>query len=125
MMPWAMLGDVIDEDELETGERREGMYVGFFTFLRKIGGATAVLLMAFTLELSGFVGGLDPIEQSETALLSIRTMTSLVPMGVLLLAIAFASRYPLTREAHERTISELVRRRSERRDATNANDTSR
>ena len=42
MMPWSMLGDVIDEDELETGERREGMYVGFFTFLRKIGGATAV-----------------------------------------------------------------------------------
>jgi GPH family glycoside/pentoside/hexuronide:cation symporter len=118
MMPWAMLGDVIDEDELETGERREGMYVGFFTFLRKIGGATAVLLMAFALELSGFVGGLDRVDQSETALLSIRTMTSLVPMGMLLLAIAFASRYPLTREMHEKTVSELARRRSARRDAT-------
>jgi Na+/melibiose symporter-like transporter len=118
MMPWAMLGDVIDEDELKTGERREGMYVGFFTFLRKIGGATAVLLMAFALELSGFVGGLDRVDQSETALLSIRTMTSLVPMGMLLLAIAFASRYPLTREMHEKTVSELARRRSARRDAT-------
>jgi GPH family glycoside/pentoside/hexuronide:cation symporter len=125
MMPWAMLGDVIDEDELETGERREGMYVGFFTFLRKIGGATAVLLMALVLELSGFVGGLDRIDQPETALLSIRTMTSLIPMGVLLLAIAVATRYPLTREAHAETARELARRRSARRDAMNADDTAR
>jgi GPH family glycoside/pentoside/hexuronide:cation symporter len=125
MMPWSMLGDVIDEDELETGERREGMYVGFFTFLRKIGGATAVLLMGLVLELSGFVGGIDRIDQSETALLSIRVMTSLVPMAVLLLAIAAATRYPLTREDHARTISALARRRQEVREATNAGDAAR
>jgi GPH family glycoside/pentoside/hexuronide:cation symporter len=111
MMPWSMLGDVIDEDELETGERREGMYVGFFTFLRKIGGATAVLLMGLVLEISGFVGGLEGTEQTELALLSIRTMTSLVPMAILLLAIAAAIRYPLTREHHAKTISALARRR--------------
>jgi GPH family glycoside/pentoside/hexuronide:cation symporter len=122
MMPWAMLGDVIDEDELETGERREGMYVGFFTFLRKIGGATAVLLMAFVLELSGFVGGPERVDQSETALLSIRTMTSLVPMGVLLLAIAVATRYPLTREAHAKTVAELERRRRAQQNGTDADE---
>ena len=112
LMPWAMLGDVIDEDELATGERREGMYVGFFTFLRKIGGATAVLAMGAVLELSGFVGGLGPAEQTELALLSIRTLTSLVPTAILLLAIAAAIRYPLTREDHARTIGELRRRRA-------------
>ncbi|MCH8890023.1 MAG: MFS transporter [Myxococcales bacterium] len=122
MMPWAMLGDVIDEDELATGERREGMYVGFFTFLRKIGGATAVLAMGLVLELSGFVGGLERTEQNELALLSIRTMTSLVPMVVLLLAIAFATQYPLTREAHAKIVSALARRRQEHRNATNAEE---
>jgi len=111
MMPWSMLGDVIDEDELATGERREGLYVGFFTFLRKIGGATAVLAMGLVLELSGFVGGLERTEQTDLALLSIRTMTSLVPMAILLLAIAAAIRYPLTREGHTRTIDALARRR--------------
>jgi GPH family glycoside/pentoside/hexuronide:cation symporter len=112
MMPWSMLGDVIDEDELATGERREGMYVGFFTFLRKIGGATAVLAMGLVLELSGFVGGLEPAEQTELALLSIRTMTSLVPTAILLLAIAAAIRYPLTREGHARITEALRRRRA-------------
>ncbi len=121
MMPWAMLGDVIDEDELATGERREGMYVGFFTFLRKIGGATAVLAMGLVLELSGFVGGLERTEQNELALLSIRTTTSLVPMAVLLLAIAVATRYPLTREDHVITVSKLALRRAER-SAANANE---
>ncbi len=111
MMPWSMLGDVIDEDELATGERREGLYVGFFTFLRKIGGATAVLAMGLVLELSGFVGGLERTQQTELALLSIRTMTSLVPIAILLLAIAAAIRYPLTRENHMRTIDALARRR--------------
>jgi GPH family glycoside/pentoside/hexuronide:cation symporter len=120
-----MLGDVIDEDELKTGERREGMYVGFFTFLRKIGGATAVLAMGLVLEFSGFVGGLDRSDQGELALLSIRTLTSLVPMAALLLAIAFATQYPLTREAHARTVSELARRRQERREAANASEAAR
>jgi GPH family glycoside/pentoside/hexuronide:cation symporter len=122
LMPWSMLGDVIDEDELATGERREGMYVGFFTLLRKIGGATAVLLMGLVLELSGFVGDLERTEQTELALLSIRTMTSLVPMAVLLLAIAAAIRYPLTREGHAKTISALALRRQKDREATSAGE---
>ena len=117
MMPWSMLGDVIDEDELATGERREGMYVGFFTFLRKIGGATAVLLMGLVLELSGFVGGLEPAGQTELALFSIRTMTSLVPMAVLVLAIVAAFRYPLARADHARITSALARRRTTDRSA--------
>jgi sugar (glycoside-pentoside-hexuronide) transporter len=120
MMPWSMLGDVIDEDELATGERREGMYVGFFTFLRKIGGATAVLLIGLVLELAGFVGGLERAEQTELALLSIRTMTSLVPTAILALSIAAAIRYPLTRKDHAKTLSALALRRQGIREAKNA-----
>ena len=67
--------------------------------------------MGLVLELSGFVGGLERAEQTELALFSIRTMTSLVPMAILLLAIAAAIRYPLTRENHARTISALAQRR--------------
>jgi sugar (glycoside-pentoside-hexuronide) transporter len=121
MMPWSMLGDVIDEDELATGERREGLYVGFFTFLRKIGGATAILGTGLVLELTGFVGGLERAEQTDLALSSIRTMASLAPMAILLLAIAFATRYPLTREDHAITVSKLALRRA-KRSAANANE---
>ena len=39
MIPWSMIADVADEDEILSGERREGLYVGVFTFLRKLAGA--------------------------------------------------------------------------------------
>ena len=72
LMPWAMLGEVIDEDDLATGERREGLYNGFFTFLRKLGGALGVFLAIGLLDLLGFREG---EAQTETARQAIRWMT--------------------------------------------------
>jgi GPH family glycoside/pentoside/hexuronide:cation symporter len=110
LMPWSMLGDVIDEDELAIGERREGMYAGFFTFLRKLGGATGVAVAGFALELSGFQRG--AAMQSEAAILSVRLLTSAGPIFFLLLAAWIALRYPLTRRRHGEIVIELARRRA-------------
>jgi len=111
LMPWSMLGDVIDEDELATGDRREGVYVGFFTFLRKLGGASAVLLVGFALDLAGYVGGGVPrAAQSEVALETIRVLTSLVPAAFLGFAIWVALSYPLDRAAHQKVLDQLRRR---------------
>jgi len=111
LMPWSMLGDVIDEDEFITRERREGMYVGFFTFLRKLGGASAVLLIGFVLDAAGYVGGGVPREaQSEVALQTIRVLTSVAPAAFLALAILVARRYRLSRAVHQNILGELKRR---------------
>ncbi|MCZ6465279.1 MAG: glycoside-pentoside-hexuronide (GPH):cation symporter [Proteobacteria bacterium] len=109
LMPWAMLGEVIDEDELLTGQRREGMYNGFFTFLRKLGGASAFLLAGLALELAGYVRNQA---QPEAALLTIRAITSLVPAFFLAIAIVIALRYPLTRARHQEIQRELASRAS-------------
>ncbi len=114
LMPWAMLGDVIDEDELAAGDRREGVYVGFFMFLRKVGGATAVLAIGAILQLAGFASHAIASEQSPQALQTIRVLTSLVPMALLLASIAVATRYPLTRQVHGQILEGLrVRREAE------------
>jgi len=78
MIPWSMLGEVVDEDELRSGHRREGLYFGLFTFLRKLGGAAAVALGLFVLELSGYVANQA---QSQTTLTTIRVLTAVVPDG--------------------------------------------
>ena len=36
VMPWAMLPDVVEYDQLETGQRREGMYFGVYGWVDKI-----------------------------------------------------------------------------------------
>jgi GPH family glycoside/pentoside/hexuronide:cation symporter len=107
MMPWSMIGDVIDEDELRTGERREGLYLGSFTFLRKLGGATGVLLSGAVLELAGDRGELAREAQSESAISAIRALCSLGPAAFLLLAIWATRGYGLTRARHTAVLREL------------------
>jgi sugar (glycoside-pentoside-hexuronide) transporter len=107
LVPWSMLGDVVDEDELASGERREGVYAGVFTFLRKLGGASAVAAAGAVLEAAGLEPGRPP---GETALTTIRVLTTLVPAGFLLLALGLVGRYPLTRARHAAILAALAAR---------------
>jgi sugar (glycoside-pentoside-hexuronide) transporter len=107
LMPWSMVGDVIDEDDVATGERREGVYNGVFTFLRKLGGAIGVFLVLGTLDLFGLVQG---ELQSEAVRTAVRLLTALGPMLLLALAIWIARGYPLTRSAHGRILETLEAR---------------
>ena len=88
LMPWSMLGDVIDEDALQRGERRDGMYAGVFIFLRKLAGAAAVAVGGQFLDLAGFVAG---AQQSDAVLITIRILTAAAP--ALLLAQALLAKY--------------------------------
>jgi sugar (glycoside-pentoside-hexuronide) transporter len=109
LIPWAMLGDVIDEGELRAGERREGLYAGVFTFLRKLGGALGVALAGLILEVSGFMRG--GVDQPASALLAVRSLVSFGPLLFLLLASGIAYRYPLTRARHDGILATLNHRR--------------
>ncbi len=107
VMPWSMLGEVIDEDDLATGERREGLYNGMFAFLRKLGGALGVFLVMGALDLLGYEKGR---EQTETAREAIRWMTALAPVPFLAVGVWLARGYPLTRDRHGEILAELARR---------------
>ena len=104
LMPWSMLGEVIDEDDLATGERREGLYNGVFTFLRKLGGALGVFLVMGLLDLLGYRKG---EEQSETARQAIRWMTGVAPAFFLVVGVLLARGYPLSRARHAEILRSL------------------
>lgn len=104
LMPWSMLGEVVDEDELETGERREGVYNGVFTFLRKLAGAAGVFVAMAILD---FLGMQADGPQNESVVLAVRLLSSVGPALCLIVAVAFARGYPLTRERHEQIVREL------------------
>ena len=107
VMPWSMLGEVIDEDDLETGERREGLYNGMFTFLRKLGGAVGVFLVMGALDLFGYEKGR---EQTDTAREAIRWMTALAPIPFLAVGVWLTRGYPLSRRRHREILEELAAR---------------
>ncbi|GIW44297.1 MAG: sugar transporter [Candidatus Binatia bacterium] len=109
VMPWSMLGEVIDEDELRTGQRREGLYNGVFTFVRKLAGATGVFLVLALLDLIGFHGNAAATDSPRQA---IRWLAGLAPLLFLSLGIFAASRYPLTRTRHREILAQLWKRRA-------------
>ena len=110
MIPWSMLGEVVDEDELRSGERREGLYFGLFTFLRKLGGASAVAIGLLLLDLSGYVAN-QP--QNQVTITTIRVLTAVVPGVFVALGAWVALGYPLTRARHAEILASLEKRRAE------------
>jgi GPH family glycoside/pentoside/hexuronide:cation symporter len=117
LVPWAMLPDVIELDELETGQRREGTFYGFFVLLQKAGLALGLFFVGQVLSLSGYVtpppGTATPIVQPDSALLAIRWMIGPVPAVVLAAGIVLVYLFPITKAGHEKTLAELVRRKQQ------------
>lgn len=51
---WSMLSDIYDIDECVTGQRREGVYSGITTFLRKLASGISIFIMGIGLTAIGF-----------------------------------------------------------------------
>lgn len=111
LVPWSMLPDVVDFDELTTGQRREGIFYGFVVFIQKIGIALAVFLTGKILDWAGLIttggGQAAIIQQPDTALWAIRLIMGLLPMLSLIGGLIFAYCYPITREVHAEIVLKL------------------
>lgn len=115
LIPWSMVPDVIDLDELNTGQRREGIYYGFMVLLQKIGLAAGLFIVGQGLQLAGFIEATpgSPIkpEQPESALLAIRLVVAPLPAFFLLMSLVLAYFYPITRAAHQEILLQLAQRK--------------
>ncbi len=114
LIPWSMLPDVIELDELETGQRREGIFYGFFVFLQKLGISLGLAFSNFILEATGYINAEDlanPPEQPTAVLLALRIFVSLVPVVILLISFPIVHRYPITREKHAEIRAALAARK--------------
>ncbi|MEL6543430.1 MAG: MFS transporter, partial [Myxococcota bacterium] len=100
LMP-SMIADVVDEDELHTHERREGMYGSIFWWVVKVGMAAALALSGQLLDSTGFDVALGGDQTAQTLFL-MRVFDVLLPFIASGIAIWAIMLYPLTEEkAHE------------------------
>jgi GPH family glycoside/pentoside/hexuronide:cation symporter len=115
LVPWSMVPDVVELDELETGQRREGVFYGFFVFLQKMGLALGLFISGWALELTGYINATtanpDPT-QPVSALLAIRVLIGPVSAVILLLSLLAVRAYPITREKHAEILAELAKRKA-------------
>lgn len=101
---WSMLTDIYDIDELLTAQRREGVYSGVTTFLRKFASGVAVLLVGLGLQLVHFdqneyavlraqSQSLDPRAYADNlAVVGIKWMFIAIPLVLLSVCLGFVLR---------------------------------
>jgi len=103
LIPWSMIPDVIELDELNTGERREGIFYGFMVLLQKLGLAIGLFVVGLMLQAAGFIsssGDTTPT-QPASAIWAIRLVIGPVPMVFLVIACILAYFYPITKAVHQ------------------------
>lgn len=106
----SMIADVCDYDELETHERREGVFGAIYWWMVKIGMALAGLLTGVMLNVSGFDVELQNA-QSEKTLFLLRVFDVGVPLATSLLAILIMRTYRITEEKAYEIRAKLEQRR--------------
>ena len=110
---WTIYGsamaDVIDHDELGSGQRREGSFAACGSWISKVGLALGNMTSGWVLQFTGFDAKL-PL-QGDDALLLIRLFLSGIPICGLLVALFIVSRYFLTEQRMHEIRAELEARR--------------
>lgn len=116
LMP-SMMADVVDLDELETHERREGMYGSIFWWVVKLGMSAALAGGGFMLNASGFdvaLGG----NQTESAIFWMRLFDVGVPIITSAIAIWAIATFPITEQKAKEIRDELELRRGKGNEIT-------
>jgi GPH family glycoside/pentoside/hexuronide:cation symporter len=109
LMP-SMICDVVDVDELETHERREGMYGSIFWWVVKLGMAAALAASGFLLNGTGFDVALEG-NQTDRAIHLMRLCDAFIPCVASGVAIWVIATYSITEEkAHEVRVQLEARR---------------
>ncbi len=113
VVPWSMVPDVVEYDELRTGQRREGSYYAFASFFQKLATGVALWGIGLALAYTGYITpqpDMPPPVQPQEAINAIRFFIGPLSAVLLSLAMLFAWKYPITRESHKATLQELADR---------------
>lgn len=106
---WAFITDVIDLQEIRTGERNDATVYGMYSWARKLGQAIAGGLTGWSLGWIGYVSGTEGIIQTREVLEGIYNLATLVPgllLAVSVLALVFW--YPLSKKRVDENVAILA-----------------
>lgn len=107
-VPWSILPEVADVDELISSRRREGIYSGMATFLRQAANAITMLMVGIVLN---WVGYIPNKKQVLSSLIGIKVLFSIAPILFIVLALYFARNYTMTEDKYNVLMKEIKRRK--------------
>jgi Na+/melibiose symporter-like transporter len=108
----SMISDLVEQSELKTGRRSEGVFFAANTFIQKMTTGVGLMVATLVLALAQFPAGADPSQVSEETLM--RLGWYYLPILLLLrLAVTGAMMlYSIDRKSHEANLRKLAERPS-------------
>lgn len=110
VLPASMLADVVDQDELVSGSRREGVFFGMLNFGEKVAAGVSVLIGGFVLQYFVRLAPSSAVQTPQT-LNHLAILYGLVPGLMLVGSIILISPYALSRSttlAIQRTLAARI-----------------
>ena len=109
LMP-AIVYDVCEYDELETGKQRQGAIVSLLSLVEAAAAGLGSQLLGLILQFAGFDG--EALVQSDTAMLWIENSLTWIPAIFIMLSFAALKMYPITKERFREIQAELAKRKA-------------
>ncbi|HEX3045572.1 MAG TPA: MFS transporter [Bacillota bacterium] len=106
IIPWSIVPDTVEYDYHTTGERREGIYYGIWTFASQLGQALAAFLMGMILNLCHYTAN-EAVQPAET-LFGIRILIGLIPAVIYLTGAVIVMFYPISEKQYQQIIENNV-----------------
>jgi Na+/melibiose symporter-like transporter len=107
----AMMGDLVEQAELKTGRRSEGIFFAASAFIRKVVGGLGLITATMVLTMAGLPAGADPTQVSPETVWKLGAYYVPTILSLWLAMLAVMSAYTLTRTGHEDNLRKLAEAR--------------
>ncbi|MEO9468871.1 MFS transporter [Parasphingorhabdus sp.] len=108
----SMMADLVEQGEVKTGRRSEGLFFAAATFMRKFGEGFGIVIAGLVLSIAGVAAGSTQGELSEDTLWRLGAIYVPVILGLFLTVITIISFYKIDRNKHEQALRELATRKT-------------
>ena len=113
MLMGSMVADIVEDSEVQTGRRSEGIFYAGISFIRKLAQASGVFVATVVLTFAGIQEGAQPDKVTDSSLTSLGwgyAVTLLAAWTLMMLCVGF---YRISRESHENNLATLAARGAE------------
>ena len=115
-VPWSVYNYLPDVDEAVTAQRREGIFAGVMTLVRKLAQSGAIIVTGWIIDMGGYVSPKDTpgqvVQQTPEAVATITWLLVAGPILVMLAGLIVSWKFRLNARTHDVLMREIERLRA-------------
>ena len=108
----SMMADLVEQSEVKTGRRSEGVFASAITFTQKLVNGIGLMLASFVITLAGVKTGADASHVSHAALWRLGSIYVPTIITLWMVMVAVIGAYAINRDSHAENLRTLAARRA-------------